>query len=122
MAFFEEFTKLWLPNPLAVIVVGVAAPIVFPMVGSVLRALTKEIIRGGLCLAEMVEEIRAETQAAADSSKAQASFSVAAPPSVRATIESEIIEVAEGVGEKALEDVEEDLVEAAVEAAVTALV
>lgn len=122
MALFEEFTKSWLPNPLVAIAVGVAAPIVFPVVGSALRALTKELIRGGLCLVEMVEEIKAETHQPADPSKAQAPSNAAATSSSLATIETEIIEVAEGVGEKALEVVEEELVETAVEAAVTTLI
>lgn len=122
MAFFEEFTQSWLPNPLIALAVGVAAPIVIPVVGSALRAFTKELIRGGLCLAELVEEIRAETQTSANSSHVHVSSSTAATPFAPAAIGSEIIKVAEGVGEKALEVVEEDLLETAVKAAVSALV
>ena len=122
MALFEEFTQSWLPNPLVAIAIGVAAPLVFPVVGSALRALTKELIRGGLCLAELVEEIRAETQASADSSTAQAAANATAAPFSRATIGSEIIELAEEFGEKALEIVEEDIIETAMEATVATLV
>lgn len=122
MAFLEGITKSWLPNSLMAIAVGVAAPVVFPVVGSVLRVLTKELIRGGLCLIDVVEEVLAETRQPVDPLKDLSLSHVAAPPSLSAGIEMKILKVAEGFGEKALEVVEEEIVENAVEVAVTALV
>lgn len=60
MAWLDETFGSWGTTVLTGIVVTVAAPVLLPVVGAILRPLLKETIKLGLALAGMLQETLAE--------------------------------------------------------------
>jgi uncharacterized protein DUF5132 len=60
MALLDDALKSWGPSVLIGVGVALAAPIVVPALGSVLRPVAKEIIRGYLSLADKLREFSAD--------------------------------------------------------------
>ncbi len=62
MAWLDETLGGWGTTVLTGVVVTMAAPLVLPVIGSMLRPLVKEVIKAGLTLADTLQETVTEGQ------------------------------------------------------------
>jgi hypothetical protein len=60
MALFDDAFSGWGTTVLIGVGVAIAAPVLFPTVGAVIRPVTKGLIKGGLYIADSLKEIVAE--------------------------------------------------------------
>ena len=60
MGWLDDALSGWGTTVLVGIGVAVAAPILLPAVGAVIRPVTKGLIKGGLALADSLQEVIAE--------------------------------------------------------------